>query len=290
MLVGLSILWGGSFMFSGLLVAELPPLTIVLGRVVIGAAALLFLVRVAGHAMPWTWAAWGAFVGMGVLNNLVPMGLIIEAQTRIPGGLAAILMATTPLFTTILAHLLTRDPGERLTLNRAGGILLGLAGVAVIVGPEALAGLGADAWAQAAVVLASMSYGFANVFGRRLRGGVPPLVAAAGQVTATATLAIVPVLLLDRPWTLPAPSATAWGALLGLALLCTTLGYVVFFAIIGRAGATNISLVTLLIPFSAILLGAVVLGEWLEPHHVAGMALILAGLVFVDGRMRLRRG
>lgn len=287
MLVGLSILWGGSFVFNGLLVAELPPLTIVLGRVGVAAAVLLLLVSATGRRMPRTRAAWGTFLVMGALNNLVPMALIILAQTRIAGGLAAILMATTPLFTAILAHLLTPDPGERLTPNRVGGILLGLAGVAVIMGPEALAGLGRDAWAQLAVVLASVSYGFANVFGRRLRG-TPPLVAAAGQVTATAAMALVPVLLLDRLWMLPVPSAAAWGALLGLALLCTVLGYVLFFAIIGRAGATNVSLVTLLIPFSAALLGAAVLGERLEPHHLAGMALILGGLAAADGRLLSR--
>lgn len=137
------------------------------------------------------------------------------------------------------------------------------------------------------MVLASVSYGFANVFGRRLRG-TPPLVAAAGQVSATAVMALVPVLLLDQPWTLPMPSAAAWGALLGLALLCTVLGYIVFFAIISRAGATNVSLVTLLIPLSAILLGAAVLSERLEGHHFAGMGLILAGLVAADRRL-LRR-
>ena len=288
MLVGLSVLWGGSFVFNGLLVMELPPLTIVLGRVVVASAILLALVRVTGNRMPRTRAAWGAFVTMGALNNLIPMALIIEAQTRIAGGLAAILMATTPFFTVTLAHLMTHDPGERLTVNKVGGILLGLAGVAVIVGPDAaLAGLGGDAWAQGAVVLASASYGFANVFGRRLRG-MPPLVAAAGQVSATAALALVPVLLLDRPWTLPLPSATASGALVSLALFCTVLGYIVFFAIIGRAGATNVSLVTLLIPVSAVLLGAFVIGEHLEPHQFAGMAFILAGLVFADGRVMER--
>lgn len=287
MLVGLSVLWGGSFVFNGVLVRELPPPTIVLGRVALASAVLLALVYATGQRMPATRAAWGGFLVMGALNNLVPFGLIIEAQTRIAGGLAAILMATTPLFTAVLAHLLTRDPKERLTRNRVAGLAAGLAGVAVIMGPSALAGLGQDLWAQAAMVAASVSYGCANVFGRRLRG-TPPLVAAAGQVSATALMALPVVLVLDRPWTIAPPSPTAWAALLGLALLCTVLGYVLFFAIIGRAGATNVSLVTLLIPVSAVVLGGVVLGERLQPHHFAGMASILAGLLAADGRL-LRR-
>ncbi|MEJ1976202.1 MAG: DMT family transporter [Acetobacteraceae bacterium] len=183
--------------------------------------------------------------------------------------------------------MLTRDAHERLSGGRVAGIGLGVAGVVVIMGPAALAGLGLSVLAQAAVIGASVSYGFANIFGRRLRA-MPSLVAAAGQVTATAVMLAPIALMVDRPWRLPAPAAHTWAALAGLAVFCTVVGYILFFAIIRRAGATNVSLVTLLIPVSAIVLGSVVLGEQVRPQHVAGMALILAGLLFVDGRVALR--
>jgi drug/metabolite transporter (DMT)-like permease len=284
MLVALSVLWGGSFLFNGLLVAALPPLTIVLGRVGLASLVLIATVYGAGHRLPGSARLWGVCFIMGALNNLIPMMLIIEAQTQIPGGLAAIFMATTPVFTAILAHVLTRDPRERLTRQRLAGVLIGLAGVAVIMGPAAFDGLGLTLLAQAAVVGASVSYGLANVFGRRL-ASMPSLVAAAGQVTATAIMILPIALLADRPWTLPPPSLPTWAALFGLAVFCTVVGYILFFAIIRRAGPTNVSLVTLLIPVSAIALGAAILGERLQPQHFAGMALILAGLVFVDGRL-----
>lgn len=284
MLVGLSVLWGGSFLLNGMLVAELPPLTIVCARVALAALMLLPLVRASGHRLPGAPRVWLGFFVMGALNNLIPMSLIIEAQTRITGGLAAIFMATTPLFTAVLAHCLTRDARERLTWPRLAGIMAGLAGVAVIIGPTVFEGLGGDLPAQGAVIGASLSYGFANIFGRRFRGS-PPLVAACGQVVATAVMMLPITLIADRPWTLAPPPLSAWLALLGLALLCTVLGYILFFSIIGRAGATNVSLVTLLIPLSAVALGGAVLGERLLPRHFAGMALILAGLLVADGRL-----
>ncbi len=284
MLIGLSVLWGGSFLFNGILVVELPPLTIVFSRVAMASLILIAVVYGTGHSLPGSIRLWAAFFAMGALNNLIPMALIIEAQTQIAGGLAAIIMATTPLFTAVLAHLLTRDPHERLTRNRLIGIVIGLVGVAVIMGPAAFEGFGRSVLAQVAVIGASMSYGFANIFGRRLRD-VPSLVAAAGQVTATAVMMLPIALMSDRPWNLPAPSVQTWAALCGLAILCTVLGYILFFAIIRRAGATNVSLVTLLIPVSAIVFGSTILGEHLEPQHFAGMALILAGLICADGRL-----
>jgi drug/metabolite transporter (DMT)-like permease len=152
------------------------------------------------------------------------------------------------------------------------------------MGPTAFEGFGKSVLAQVAVIGASMSYAFANIFGRRLRE-VPSLVAAAGQVTATAVVTLPIVLMLDRPWNLPVPSVQTWAALCGLAILCTVLGYILFFAIIRRAGATSVSLVTLLIPVSAVVFGSTILGEHLEPQHFAGMALILAGLICADGRL-----
>lgn len=281
MLILLSVLWGGAFLFSKMAVAELRPFTVVLARVGLAAAALALVVRAAGLRMPDSARAWRPFFVLGFLNNLVPFSLIVWGQTQIASGLAAILNATTPLFGVVLAHALTAD--ERLTAPRLAGVLLGIGGVAVIVGPEALGGAGTAVLAQLAVLGAALSYGCAGIYGRRFRG-TPPLVTAAGQVTASALMILPVALLVDRPWEGVMPGAATWGALVGLALLGTAGAYVLYFRIMARAGATNAMLVTLLIPVSALLLGAVVLGEAVEPRQAAGMALIGLGLAVIDGR------
>lgn len=278
LLVTLSILWGGSFFFAKIAVAELPPLTVALGRVALAAAGLLLLARIAGVAMPGGVAP---FAVMGLLNNVVPFSLIFWGQTHIPSGLAAILNATTPLFTVLVAHAATAD--EKLNGGRIAGLLFGFAGVVTMIGPDALQDLGRNVVAQLACLAAALSYGIAGVYGRRFRGE-PALRVAAGQLTAS-TLMLVPlVALIDRPWRLPIPSTTTLGALAGLALLSTALAYVIFFRILARAGATAISLVTFLIPVSAILLGTQLLGEELAARHVAGMIAIALGLAAIDGR------
>ena len=284
LLLALSILWGGSFFFVGVAVKALPPFTIVLLRVVIAAAALHLVLRVTRTAMPWDARAWRAFFGMGLLNNAIPFSLIVWGQTHIASGLASILNATTPLFTVLVAHVLMAD--ERLTKGRIVGVLLGLAGVVALIGPQALTGLGNDVLAQLAVLGAAISYSFASLFGRRFkRMGVPPLATATGQVTASSALLLPVALIVDRPWTLPAPDLPVWGAVVGLALLATALAYVLFFRILASAGAVNLMLVTFLIPVSAILLGSVFLHEALGLMDFAGMALIGLGLAAIDGRL-----
>jgi drug/metabolite transporter (DMT)-like permease len=286
LLIALSILWGGSFFFSEVALAELGPLTVVLGRVGFAALALIGLVYLTGHRLPSGWGLWRAFLVMGVLNNAIPFSLIVWGQVTIDSSLAAILNATTPLFAVLLAHALTRD--ERLTRGRAAGVLLGLAGVAVLVGPQILGELGAAGLAQLAVLGAAFSYACAGIYGRRFKG-LPPVVAAAGMVTCSAVLTLPLALVVERPWEMD-PGALTWAALLGLALLSTALAYVIYFRILAAAGATNLLLVTFLIPVSALALGVTILGERPEPSAFAGLALIFAGLAAVDGRLlRLRR-
>ena len=288
LLIVLSILWGGSFFFAEVASVDLPPLALVLGRVGIAAAALLLMVRCLGHHMPRDRRAWGAFAIMGALNNLIPFCLIVWGQTHIASGLAAILNATTPLFTVVLAHFLTHD--EKMTPMRLIGVLIGLAGVTVMFGAQFLAGPGLGSVAQIAVLGAAVSYACAGLFGRRFRD-TPPHVTAAGQLTATTVLMLPMALIIDRPWTLALPSLTTWAAIIALALLCTATAYVLYFRILAAAGATNLLLVTFLVPVSAIVLGVSILGERLEPEHLAGMALIGLGLAAIDGRLlkRLRR-
>jgi len=281
LLLTLAALWGGTFLFQKVALAALPPFTLLLVRVGLAAAVLGVTVVVVGHRLPTSALAWLAFAIMATLNNVVPFSLILWGQTRIASGLAAILNACVPLFTAVLAHFLTRD--ERLTPRRLAGVLVGLAGVVWMIGPDSLVGLGADVLAQLAVLAAGVSYAFAGIFGRRFAGS-PPLVTAAGQVTAAAVLTLPLALAVDRPWALAMPGPRVWLALLGLAVISTALGYVVYFRILATAGATNLLLVTLLMPAIAVALGAAVLGEQLAPRRLGGMALIAAGLVMIDGR------
>jgi drug/metabolite transporter (DMT)-like permease len=287
MLIALSVLWGGSFFFIGVAVKELPPLTIVTLRVGLAAIALLIVCRVMGLKLPREGRIWRAFFAMGILNNIIPFCLIVWGQTHIASGVASILNATTPLFTVIVAHFLTID--EKLSPNKLAGVLIGFVGVATMIGPSALGGSGSNLWGQLAILGAATSYAFAGIFGRRFKTmGVAPLMTATGQISSS-TLMLIPVaLLIDQPWTLAMPSTATWGALLGIALLSTALAYLLFFRILSTAGATNLALVTFLIPVSAILLGSLVLGEQLEMKHFVGMAMIAAGLIAIDGRL-LRR-
>lgn len=283
LLLTLSVLWGGSFFFYKILVAELPPLTIVLGRVGIAALALNAYLLLRRDPMPLSPRLWLAFGIMGFLNNVVPFTLIAWGEVRIDSGLASILNATTPIFTVIAAQFLTSD--ERLHWGKGAGIVFGFLGVAVLMGPDALQGLGGyQLPGQLACLLAALVYAFAGIYGRRFKG-VAPLKLATGQVTAS-TLVLLPLAaLVNRPWTLPMPSLHAWEALLGAALLSTALAYRLYFRILAAAGATNLLLVTFLLPVSALLLGTLVLGEAIEARSLAGMALIGAGLAAIDGRL-----
>ena len=284
LLLFLSLLWGASFFYAAVALRELPPFTIVLLRVAIAALVLHIVLRLVGVRFPWDSASWRAFFGMGLLNNAIPFSLIVWGQTHVASGLASILNATTPFFTVIVAHALTAD--ERLSRNRLVGVLIGLAGVVVLIGPQALSGLGEDVAGQLAIVGAAISYAFAGVFGRRFRRmGIPPMATAAGQVTASSLLLLPIALLVDRPWQLAMPGTTVWLAILGMALLSTALGYIVYFRLLASAGAVNLLLVTFLIPPSAILLGVFLLGERLETTDFAGMALIGLGLAAIDGQL-----
>ena len=282
MLIGLSLLWGGSFFFNDIAVRELPAITVVTVRVGLAAVVLLLVVRI-GAAKSFAKLPWSAFLTTGVLNNAIPFLLIVWAQTNIASGLAAILNATTPLFTVVVAHLFT--PDERLTWGRVFGVMLGLAGVIVIVGPDTLQSLGTDIAPQFACLGAALSYAFTGVFGRRFAAmGVSPIETAAGQ-TAAATLLLIPLMItVDRPWMLPVPSSATIGALIGIALLSTVLAYILYFRILASAGATNLLTVTFLIPISAIVLGFVFLGEMLQLRYFAGLAFIGCGLAAIDGR------
>ena len=283
MLLALSVLWGGSFFFNGIAVRELPVVTIVTLRVLLGALTLLLILKIRGEKLPSGWPVWRAFFVMGAFNNVVPFLLIVWGQTHIASGVASILNASTPLFTVIFAHFLTRD--EKMNAGRLSGVLIGFFGVAAMIGSEAFETLGTNITAQLACLAATISYALASIYGRRFQVlGVAPMTVATGQVMASSVILMPLALVVDRPWTLAIPSVSVILAVIGMGLLATALAYVLFFRILSTAGATNLALVTFMIPVSAILLGVLFLNETLLPRHIAGMALIGLGLAAIDGR------
>ncbi len=283
-LITLSALWGGSFFFVKVAVTAVPPLTLVLLRVALAALALHAVLRIAGLRIPPGRRAWLDYAGMGILNNVIPFALIFYGQAAIGIGLAAVINGLTPFWTALIA----RATGtERLSAAKLAGVAIGFGGLAVMVGPAAMAGLDASLVAQLAIVGATISYGCSGVFGRRFRAQ-PPLVTATGQLTASSAMMLPLALLVDRPWTLGLPGGEVIAAVAALALVSTALAYILFFRVLASAGATNVSLVTLLVPVSAMLLGVLVLGETVTDRQLLGLALIAAGLAFIDGRLLAR--
>ncbi len=282
LLILLAAIWGGAFFFGQIAVRELPPTTVALGRVGIAAFALLVFVHARGGRMPGGVRLWLMFGVMGLVNNVIPFSLILYGQTQISSGLASILNAMTPIFTVLFAHFLTVD--EKLSAGRLVGVACGVIGVALMMGPDVLAGARDNVIGQAVVLMAACSYAMAAIFGRKLRL-IPPSVAASGQLTASTLLLLPIVLVFDRPWTLAMPGLETIGAVIGIALICTSLAYVIYFRILAVAGATNVLLVTLLVPVSAILLGTVFLDEVLRANHMLGMAVVGLGLMTIDGRL-----
>ncbi len=285
LLLTLSLLWGGSFFFVEIALQGLPALTIVWCRVALAAVFLAVALAVSGTSLPQGAKVWRALFVMGLLNNAVPFTLFALAQGRISGSFAAILNATTPLFTVIVAHLFTTD--ERAGRAKVAGLALGFAGVVIMLMGNGTLGAG---YGPVLCLFAALSYGFAGVWGRRFRQmGVAPLATAFGQVAASSVLLAPLWLLVDKPWKMTLPPLPVGLAVVGIAALSTALAYLLYFRLLATAGATNLSLVTFLIPISATLLGVMFLGEHILPQHVAGFALISLGLIAIDGRLLRRR-
>ena len=287
LLVFLSVLWGATFFFIAVASPEVPPFTLVLARVGIAALALAPLVYLMGHRLPSGIAAWLPFAVLAIINNVIPFTLIVHGQQHIASGLAAVLNATTPLFTLIVMRVFA---GEALTSSKVLGVLLGVGGVAVLIGPEALTANASSVIGMVCILGASLSYGFSALWMRQLRH-IPPLVSSAAQLTCSTVLLLPIAAVVDRFWLLPQPGAPAVLAVLGLALIATALAYIVFFRISASAGPSNVMLVTFLIPVTATALGVLILDETLTIHQIAGALIIASGLVVIDGRLfaRFRR-
>ncbi len=283
LLLFLALLWGGSYFYNAIAVKALPTLTVVTVRVVLGAVLLYAVVRISGARMPRDGKTWRAFFVMGLINNVIPFSMIAWSQGYVASGLASILNATTPLFAVVLAHFTTAD--EKTSPARVTGVIIGIVGVTVMIGPDALSEVKGQFVAELVCLSASILYAGSGIYGRRFgKAGLPPLVTAAGQIGASSVMMIPLAAMVERPWNLPFPSLEVWAALFGLGAISTCLAYIVYYRILATAGAVNLLLVTLLLPVTAILLGALILGERLGMNHFLGMALIGLGLASIDGR------
>jgi drug/metabolite transporter (DMT)-like permease len=281
----LSILWGGSFFFNGVVLREVPPLTVVLLRVTLASIMLLPLLWVYRIRFPTGVSGWKPFVAIGLLNNVLPFSLIVAGQTYVPSGLASILNATTPLFTVVV---MAAAGEEKLSSRRIAGVMTGLIGVVILHGGSLDGGdLGFEGGQGVGILLClagAFSYGLSALLARRVLSNSPPLGTATFQLLASTVMMTFVAGFVERPWQLPMPGAATWLAVIGLAALSTALAYIVFFQILRRSGATNVMLVTLLIPITAVLLGYLVLGEQISVREILGALVIGSALLLIDGR------
>lgn len=284
LLIVLGLCWGCTFFFNEIAVLEVPPLLIILFRVSLAAAILWVAVIVSGAPVPREGSVWRALLVMAVINSAVPFFLIVWGQVHITGGLASILIATSPLFAVIAAHFFTTDEG--FTLGKVLGVLAGLTGVVFLIGPELLGDIGSDFLGQLALLGAAFLYAISAIYGRRFSARkVQPLIVATGQMTMSVVLLLPIALIFEPPWALESPGIPAWGAMISLAVISTSFAYLIYFRILATAGAINILLVNFLVPVSALLLGIFILGETLTTEQMIGMAFIALGLALIDGRV-----
>lgn len=284
----LAALWGPSFLFIKLAVTDIPPLTLVVGRVGIAAVLLYLVLRLQGRNLPKFGRAWKHFAVMALFQNALPFALFNWGEQHIDSALAAILNGTTPLFTMLLAHLFIAD--DRLTMDKLLGIIVGFGGLLLLIAPSLFEGFQVTTWGLIGVTFASVSYGIAIVYSRLHLRGLPPLVAPTAQLTL-ATLYMLPLsLIFEHPFSLPLPSLSAIGSLVALAVFGTALAFVIYYYVIERTSATSVSMVTYLVPVFGVALGVAVLGEQLSWSAYVGCALILLGVMVVNGLFRFDGG
>ena len=281
LLIILSVLWGGSFFFAEIALNNVSPFMLVTLRVAIASAVLFFYILITKQAQKLDMKTWMSLFVMGALNNVIPFTLIFWGQVHIESGLASILNATTPLFTVLLAHLMTQD--EKLTSNKLIGVLIGFVGVMFLIGPVAFSGHKAQALGQIAVLFAAVSYAFAGIWGKRLRS-LPSAVSSGGMLFGSTLIMLIVLLLKGESFELNI-SVSSWTAILALAIFSTVIAYMIYFYILTQAGATNLLLVTFLIPVSALVLGVVFLNETFTTNAIIGMSLIILSLISIDGRL-----
>ena len=288
LLIGiLSILWGGAFFLIEVGLRSYPPITLVFMRLVLAVPPMWIAMRLMGQRLPNEPRIWSLLAVVGALNCALPFILFFWGQQYLDSGYASILNATTPLWGVITAHFLTSD--EKATPARILGVLIGMAGIVVMVGPEAMKGLSNNLLAQIACIISTIFYSFAAIYGRRLsQTELTPMAVATGQTMMAALMMVPVVVLVDQPWTMATPRLDSTLAGLTLALFSTALAYTLYFRLIDRSGASNAQLVAFLMPILAVILGIAFLGESLSGGQIVGAALIAIGLAILDGRLVAR--
>jgi drug/metabolite transporter (DMT)-like permease len=281
LLLILSVIWGGSFLFIAVAVKELPALLIVLARVGIAAVILLPIHLAVQGRLPRDLKTWIACGGMSIMNNVIPFTAISWGQHHITGGLASVINATTPMFAALFMALAGL---EGITPRKSIALTLGLVGVLVLKG-GGFGDLGAQTLGILAVVLASACYGLSAPWSKVRLVGIPPLTTATLQLSMSTIIMAAIVLFFAEPAQYFAVSGKTWLSLFLLAAVSTSIAYLLFFRIIARAGPSFVSLVTMIIPISAILMGYLLLNERLTINEVLGALIIGLALVIIDGRM-----
>jgi len=278
LLLLLGTIWGTSYLFIKVIVAEVPVFTLVAGRLTLATIILWGILRAQGLSLPRSRRMWGAYAVLGLLGMAVPYSLISWGEQYISSGLASLLQATTPIFTVILAHFLTDD--ERVTIAKIIGVVIGFVGVGFLILPDLRQGLRANLLGQLAIVGSSLCYAGAAIYIRSRLRGQPPLVSTAGQLTMGTVYMLPASLLIDRPLGL-SPSLPALASWIVLTVLGTVVAYVIYFTIIERSSATFVTMVTYIIPINGLMLGALVLNESLDVTVLGSLVLILLGVLLV---------
>lgn len=274
LLTVLATLWAASYTFIKLGVATIPPVTLIAARTLIAGGLLLVILRLRGVALPRDGLTWRRFAFQACLNSVVPFTLIAWAEMTVDAGLATILNSTTPIFAFLLTWAITRH--EAVTARKLFGVCAGLAGICLIVGTEAFGGLGRELGAQLAIVLATVCYASAVIFGRNFKG-LDPMLPAAGSLLCGAVILIPVSLVIDRPWTLE-PSRESVVALLGLAVFSTALAFVIYFRLIHTLGSVGTTAQSYLRVPIGVAISAFVLGETLTSTAWVGLGAVLVGV------------
>lgn len=274
LLLALATVWGASYTFIKIGVATIPPVTLIAARTLIAGAVLLAIIRSRGLRLPGDAANWQRFLVQACLNSVVPFTLIAWAERRVDAGLATILNSTSPIFAFLMTAIVTRH--EAVTVRKLVGVAAGIVGTAVIVGTQALDGLGREAWAQLAIVAATICYAGAAIFGRGFKG-LDPIMPAAGSMLCGAAILIPVSLIVDRPWTLT-PSPHSILALAGLALVSTALAFVIYFRLVQTLGSVGTTAQAYLRVPIGVGIGVLFLGETPTPIAVVGLVFVLIGV------------
>jgi drug/metabolite transporter (DMT)-like permease len=279
LLLLLATLWASSYPLIKIGVATIPPVTLIAVRTLLAAGLLLVLLRTRGISMPRAPADWRGFLFQGCLNSILPFTLLAWGQLTTDAGLAAILNSTSPIFVFLLTVSVTRH--EAMGARQLFGVSAGLAGVCLIVGVQALEGLGRELLAQAAIVAATVCYAFAALYGRRF-AALDPMVPAAGSLLCGAFVLLPVSLLVDRPWTLT-PAASSLAALVGLSVFSTALALTVYFRLVQTIGPLATTAQAYLRVPIAVAISVLLLGETLAPTTWAGLVCVVAGVAAMVG-------